>query len=257
MPQKRHVLSDRTHNSLQKGGSPVFTSQGAVDTELGSNPRNIKSLAQCDTGCLGTNVPVEGCSSAVERFVHIEEVGGSTPPSPTVLLPLLTPAVISRFWSKVSRGDPRTCWEWTASKKNSRDCYGHFKIASYKTVTASRVAYAIAYGEEPGRLSVLHTCDNPACCNPAHLYLGTTKDNTRDMVSRGRARNGFRKGSSNGANKLDARAVYIITRCIRRGLTNTEIAARFGVHHSTISLIRRGKKWTHLLERLSDDRRTA
>jgi len=155
-----------------------------------------------------------------------------------------------RFWRKVARADPRACWLWTASKKTTRDCYGRFKIASYVTVTASRVAYALGHGEEPGRMLVCHHCDNPACCNPSHLYLGTVKDNSRDMVKRGRARNGMRKGSSNGANKLTARAVYDIWRCIRRGQNNTQIGKRFGVHHSTVSVIRLGKFWTHITSRL-------
>lgn len=214
-------------NAVEKTGSAAFTSQGSLVQVQYRPPFKINDLADENTGEAGTSVPRKA------------------------LLPLLDGSVLDRFWAKIARGDPRECWPWIASKKNSRDNYGHFKIRSYETVTASRLAYAIAYGEEPGELCVLHSCDNPSCCNPAHLFLGTVKDNSEDMVRKGRARNGFRKGSSNGANKLTARAVYAIWRCIRRGQNNTEIGRRFGVHHSTISVIRRGKFWKHVTDRLS------
>lgn len=220
--EKRETAS----NAPGIGVSAAFTSQGSLVQVQYRPPFGINDLADENTGDREPNVP------------RLE------------LLPLLTGTVLDRFWAKVARGDPRECWPWLATKKNTQDCYGRFKIKSYVTVTASRLAYAIAYGEEPGELSVLHTCDNPACCNPAHLFLGTTRDNSLDMVRKGRARNGFRKGSSNGANKLTARQVYDVWRCIRRGQNNTEIGRRFGVHHSTISVIRLGKFWKHITGRL-------
>lgn len=217
---------ETSRNAQGNTVSGAFTSQGSLVQVQYRPPFKNKGLARKHTGDTGASVPKRA------------------------LLPLLDNAVLERFWAKIDRGDPRQCWLWKASKKNSRDCYGHFKIKSYVTVTASRLAYAIAYGEEPAELCVLHSCDNPACCNPAHLFLGTVKDNSQDMVRKGRARNGYRKGSSNGANKLDAKTVCAIWRCIRRGQNNTEIGRRFGVHHSTISVIRLGKFWKHITERL-------
>lgn len=223
------MLNEKRQDLLAAGeqpGSPAFTSQGSGVRVTYRPPFKNKHLAEENTGEAGTSVPTRA------------------------LLPLLTGTVLNRFWAKVRRGDPRECWPWLGSKKASKDAYGRFKIKSYVTVTASRLAYAIAYGEEPGDLSVLHSCDNPPCCNPAHLFLGTVKDNSQDMVRKGRANNGYRKGSSNGANKLTARQVYDVWRCIRRGMNNCEIGRRFGVHHSTISVIRRGKFWKHVTERL-------
>lgn len=213
--------------AAETGRSAAFTSQGSLVQVQYRPPLQINDLAEENTGDTGADVP-----NRLE------------------LLPLLSKKVLDRFWAKVARGDPRECWIWLGSKKASKDAYGRFKIKSYVTVTASRLTYAIAYGEEPGELSVLHSCDNPPCCNPAHLFLGTVKDNSQDMVRKGRARNGIRKGSSNGANKLTAKQVYAIWRCIRRGQNNTEIGRRFGVHHSTVSVIRRGKIWTHITGRL-------
>jgi hypothetical protein len=230
MAEKQHSSSGKTPEAPEAAASPAFTSQGSGVQTTHRPPLFSKEKSRpdppSDTAPTGTSVPRRQ------------------------LLPLLTAKIVTRFWQKVDRGDPRKCWVWLGTKKKGRGAYGHFKILSYTTVTASRLAYAIAYGEEPGELMVLHNCDNPECCNPSHLYLGTGKDNSRDMLERGRASNGYRKGSSNGANKLTARDVYTVIRCIRRGQNNVQIGKRFGVNHGTISAIRLGKSWGHLVGRL-------
>lgn len=73
------------------------------------------------------------------------------------------------------------------------DGYGDFSVgskANYKNVAAHRVAYELTYGPIPEGLSVLHHCDNPACPRPDHLFTGTQLDNMRDMIAKGRHRNG-------------------------------------------------------------------
>lgn len=95
-----------------------------------------------------------------------------------------------RFWSKVDRRGPDECWPWLAAKSATR--YGVFD----KT-RAHRVAYALTHGLIPEGRIVCHRCDNPPCCNPAHLWLGTPKDNTADMVAKGRAKF-HRFGPDNG-----------------------------------------------------------
>jgi hypothetical protein len=82
----------------------------------------------------------------------------------------------NRFWEKVDMQGPDDCWEWTAS--TDRDGYGKFKAG--KMYQAHRIAYYLATNEDPGDLCVRHTCDNPPCCNPAHLRLGTNDDNAHD-----------------------------------------------------------------------------
>lgn len=87
------------------------------------------------------------------------------------------------LWGRVDKsGGPEACWPWTGARHKG---YGMIGIARKKHGT-HRVAYALATGD-PGDLHVCHACDNPPCCNPAHLFLGTHQDNMRDLVAKGRA----------------------------------------------------------------------
>ena len=91
----------------------------------------------------------------------------------------------SRFWSKVNRNGPTAdhmdtrCWIWEGSKGGRK--YGTFHWSG-KTMAAHRVAFLLAYGEEPDM--VLHKCDNKLCCRPDHLYGGDSFDNFLDILER-------------------------------------------------------------------------
>lgn len=110
----------------------------------------------------------------------------------------LSPRIIDRFLSKITIGQPNQCWLWQAGRfakgygmfNAGRDAYG-----TQDTRYAHRVAFQLATGIEPGPLVVMHSCDNPPCCNPAHLSLGTQRDNLRDASAKGRLRTGLRVGS--------------------------------------------------------------
>ena len=84
-----------------------------------------------------------------------------------------------RFWAKVQVGSPDECWPWLGC----RDSKGYGRAG--KRERAHRIAYQIVHGALPEDRLVRHTCDNPPCCNPAHLLIGDHADNARDAVERG------------------------------------------------------------------------
>jgi hypothetical protein len=103
---------------------------------------------------------------------------------------------VSRFWAKVQRNSDENCWLWTAGKFPTG--YGMFHVGRWPdgrvhTDYAHRVSYRIHNNEwPPVGLVVMHDCDEPACCNPSHLTLGTDADNLRDAVAKGRRHGGRR-----------------------------------------------------------------
>jgi hypothetical protein len=96
---------------------------------------------------------------------------------------MITEKIKRRFWSK-TRKRRNGCIDWIAAKIS--DGYGQFKLFSYVRIYSHRLSWILANGEIPDGLQVLHKCDNPACVNPEHLFLGTNQDNIDDKVSKGR-----------------------------------------------------------------------
>lgn len=113
-------------------------------------------------------------------------------------------------------------------------------------VEVQRIVWEEHFGPIPDGLYVCHRCDNPACVNPSHLFLGTPLQNTQDMHSKGRQRYVGQKGRRNPRAELSEKQVKQIIGLIAKGHTNKSIAHRFGVSHSTISLIRLGKSWAEI-----------
>lgn len=146
-----------------------------------------------------------------------------------------------RFWAKVDMRRTDECWPWKASVNPYG--YGRFKIASYETTTASRVALIASTRQEPDGMQVLHRCDNPRCCNPNHLYFGTHEQNMRDKIERNRCRSGDQRGAKNGAAKLDDAQLALVVRRLQSGWSNTSIAEDLPIGHAMVSKIRLGHLW--------------
>lgn len=107
-----------------------------------------------------------------------------------------TPQHLEFFQAKIPRGAPSECWEWQGTTRKTG--YGYFYIRRGKRLwqhRAHRIAYMLASNDDPCRRLICHTCDNRKCCNPAHLFKGTTEDNMADMVRKGRSASGSRHGS--------------------------------------------------------------
>lgn len=136
-----------------------------------------------------------------------------------------------RFWAKVDRRGPDDCWRWTAGRFPAG--YGALWVNG-QMAYAHRISYEMHIGPCSGSV-VMHRCDNPKCVNPAHLVLGTHADNVADKVRKGRHARGFMLPHTK-LSAADVQAIRVATGP-QRG-----IAARYGIHHSTVSQIKSGAR---------------
>lgn len=116
----------------------------------------------------------------------------------------ITPGLIARFDAKVDRSaGPDACWPWTASTRATG--YGQINSGNRGTpIKAHRLAFAITNGWWPD--VVAHRCDNPPCCNPAHLFAADQQTNLADMRAKGRQASGEQLGNAISTGKQRARA---------------------------------------------------
>jgi hypothetical protein len=145
-----------------------------------------------------------------------------------------------RFWEKVRRGTPEQCWEWTGSRNKG---YGQINIHR-KACKAHRVAWSLAHGD-PGEQHVLHRCDNPPCCNPAHLFLGDQRANVLDMYRKGRGGGQFGPGRT-ATRRLNPEDVYSIREASRAGASDRSLAKLWGMSRGAILHLRTRRTWGHL-----------
>jgi len=147
-----------------------------------------------------------------------------------------------RFWSKVNIPDLFLCWEWIGYRND--DGYGKLGIKGRPT-SAHRLSYEINIGPIPDGLCVLHKCNNPACVNPIHLYVGTPQDNMNDMVIA--SRQARPNGENNPKAKLTEIQVMEIIRLLKtNNMTHKEISDRFHVTPENILHISKGQTWKHI-----------
>jgi hypothetical protein len=169
-----------------------------------------------------------------------------------------------RFWAKVNKGGPvpshqpelGPCWVWTA--KTNHDGYGQIREGGEGTpfLQAHRANWVFANGPIPDGLWVLHRCDNPLCVRPAHLFLGTASDNTRDAMRKGR----MAIGEANSRAKLSDSDVVLIRHkyqlALAAGRRHREIvrslAPEFEISERSIEGIVNGETWRHVAAGVAD-----
>jgi hypothetical protein len=153
-----------------------------------------------------------------------------------------------RFREKFAVGTPDECWPWTGAISHG---YGYMHGGSERPrfVKAHRLSWELANSRPvPSGRDVLHTCDNPPCVNPGHLYVGTNLENARDRAERKRGKEHRQQGEANDNAKLteaDVRAIIVeLQRVPRR--SQQAIATQFGVAQQTVSRIMHRRSWSHL-----------
>lgn len=135
------------------------------------------------------------------------------------------------------------CWIWLGAKKPSG--YGNIFLNG-KYDVAHRVSFKAFKGSIPDGYFVCHSCDNPSCINPAHLFLGTPLDNSLDMRGKNRAPKHFAGGITSWLSKLDDDKVLAIRKRRLEGARLNELSIAFNVSMATISMICNRKTWKHL-----------
>lgn len=159
--------------------------------------------------------------------------------------PQTTPEA-DRWQAKVDKtSSPNGCWIFLGRPLKGGHC--HFVLEGGELILAHRYAWQLAHPDEaiPDDKVVCHDCpggDNPACVNPAHLWLGTRAENNQDAARKGRSA----KGAAIPHTKLNEQAVIEIRVLIAAKLSDSEIGRRKGVSGKTIAAIRTGKTWKHV-----------
>ena len=158
-----------------------------------------------------------------------------------------------RFWNKVNKDGPTMshmdscCWIWIGRQLKTKFNYGYFDVfvSTNKSISvyAHRISWELANNQPvPKKLYVLHKCDNPPCVNPAHLFLGTYKDNSDDMIAKGR--DNHVKGENHGCAKLTWLQVdKIRDRYASSDITQKQLSKEYNVSEATIRRIIVKKIW--------------
>lgn len=148
-----------------------------------------------------------------------------------------------RFWEKVNKTD--SCWLWTGARTSYKRRYGKFAIGD-KPILAHRFSWQIFHGAVPDNMQVCHNCpggDNPLCCNPDHLWLGTNKQNMEDAAKKGQMVRGEKMKTAILTEALVREARRLrAEQCI----SYNSIGRRFGKSHRAIRKAVIMETWKHV-----------
>lgn len=149
----------------------------------------------------------------------------------------------SRFDNGYKINEKTGCWEWIKTM-HSKNGYGSIGVGTSNSEKAHKISYILHKGEIPIGLCVCHTCDNPKCVNPNHLWLGTPKDNSDDKFKKNRFVSC--KGESNGGCKITEEIAKKIKEMLLIGKTSMEISRFFNINYKTVFHIKHGHTWKHI-----------
>lgn len=165
---------------------------------------------------------------------------GASVPSLAIDARSIDPIAEARFWALVEIDwRPGACWLWRGAE--IANGYGRFKLNGSR-ISANRVSYALFNGSVPAGQFVCHTCDNPRCVRPDHLFLGSPADNAADRGAKGRHAHGERSGTA----RLTVGQVLEIDGALGSGQPHGAIADRYGVSKRTVQKIKSRANWAHL-----------
>lgn len=155
----------------------------------------------------------------------------------------LTEEQILAFWMLVSKSDGDGCWTWQGAK-GTKMRYGVMSLGARGSVEYThRISWMIANGPIPEGLCVLHSCDNPPCVRPDHLFLGTRTDNMTDKVRKGRQHRGE---ATCGVVLTDAKATEALELYASGEISVWDLAQHFGVTEATMRALVNGQTWAHV-----------
>ena len=154
----------------------------------------------------------------------------------------MLPDYNNRFLCKIDIKSENECWNWTASKCS--DGYGHFRFEG--SIVGSHIVMYKLYNniKDLQGLHILHSCDNPACCNPKHLRAGTASENAIDKVNKNRHNN--HKGELHPSVTLTEEIVLLIRKLYKEGKSQAELGRKFEVTRANIHYIVHNKSWSHI-----------
>ncbi len=163
---------------------------------------------------------------------------------PNIKMKYTTTAASIRFDKFFKKPNDVLCWEWIGAK--TKHGYGTFYVEKNKPVLAHRFSYELYKGKIKQGYVICHSCDNPSCVNPNHLWEGTISDNNLDCLKKGRHKSPRLNGEKHGKHKLSEKQVIKIKEMQKEGISQRNIAKNFNISFQHVSKLINAQRWAHL-----------